>query len=59
MPTIRRTALWLTVTALAATMLPSASASTRTAAAETRPVLFVGNNWEGTADVVASTADLT
>jgi DNA-binding beta-propeller fold protein YncE len=59
MPTIRRTALWLTVTALAATMLPSASAATRTAAAETRPVLFVGNNWEGTADVVASTADLT
>jgi DNA-binding beta-propeller fold protein YncE len=59
MPTIRRTALWLTVTALAATMLPSASAATRTAAAETRPVLFVGNNWEGTAEVVASTADLT
>jgi DNA-binding beta-propeller fold protein YncE len=59
MPTIRRTALWLTVTALAATMLPSASAATSTTAAETRPVLFVGNNWEGTADVVASTADLT
>jgi len=59
MPTPRRTALWLTVAALATTMLPTASASTGTAVAQTRPVLFVGNNWEGTADVVASTADLT
>ena len=59
MPTPRRTALWLTVAALATTMLPTASASSGTAVAETRPVLFVGNNWEGTADVVASTADLT
>ncbi len=59
MPTIRRTALWLTVTALAATVLPSASAATSTTTAETRPVLLVGNNWEGTADVVAPTADLT
>lgn len=59
MPKPRRTALWLTVAALATTMLPPASASTGTAEAQTRPVLFVGNNWEGTADVVASTADLT
>ncbi|WP_020388274.1 YncE family protein [Kribbella catacumbae] len=59
MPKPRRTALWLTVAALATTMLPPASASTGTAGAATRPVLFVGNNWEGTADVVASTADLT
>ncbi|GAA3541237.1 YncE family protein [Kribbella ginsengisoli] len=56
MPKPRRTALWLTVAALATTMLPSAAAST---AAATKPVLFVGNNWEGTADVVAPTADLT
>ncbi|MFI5707586.1 YncE family protein [Kribbella sp. NPDC051620] len=56
MPKPRRTALWLTVAALATTMLPPAAAST---AAETKPVLFVGNNWEGTADVVAPTADLT
>ena len=59
MPTIRRTALWLTVAALATTVLPSANAATSTTAAETRPVLLVGNNWEGTADVVAPTADLT
>lgn len=59
MPKPRRTALWLTVAALATTMLPPANASTGTAVAETRPILFVGNNWEGTADVVASTADLT
>ncbi|GAA0956092.1 YncE family protein [Kribbella koreensis] len=56
MPKPRRTALWLTVAALATTMLPSAAASTAVA---TKPVLFVGNNWEGTADVVAPTADLT
>ncbi|MEV6414019.1 YncE family protein [Kribbella sp. NPDC051718] len=59
MPKPRRTALWLTVAALATTMLPSAAASTGATAAETKPVLFVGNNWEGTADVVAPTADLT
>jgi DNA-binding beta-propeller fold protein YncE len=40
-------------------MLPSAVASTDTAAVATKPVLFVGNNWEGTADVVAPTSDLT
>lgn len=50
-----RTALILTA-ALIATALPTAHASVE---AGVRPVLFVGNNWEGTADVVASTPDLT
>ncbi|MDX6281604.1 MAG: hypothetical protein QOH03_2675 [Kribbellaceae bacterium] len=59
MPTPRRTALCLAVATLATTMLPSAVASTDTAAVATKPVLFVGNNWEGTADVVAPTSDLT
>ncbi|MFC0627396.1 YncE family protein [Kribbella deserti] len=54
----RRTAVWLSAAVLAATTLPAAHASTSASAATTQ-VLFVGNNWEGTADVVASTPDLT
>src|SRR3954447_19341801 len=41
--------LVLTLTVLAVTLLSTASA---TAAAATRPVLWVGNNWDGTADAV-------
>ncbi|TVT42304.1 YncE family protein [Amycolatopsis rhizosphaerae] len=42
---------------LAATALPATGAAN--AAGTLREVLFVGNNWDGTADVVASTSDLT
>lgn len=59
MPKPRRTALCVAVAALATTMLPPAVAATGSTAVATKPVLFVGNNWEGTADVVAPTADLT
>ncbi|MFD0269764.1 YncE family protein [Streptomyces sp. NPDC127106] len=67
---VRRTLLAgcaLAAAALAAgTATPAASASatagaapaSATAPAELREVLFVGNNWEGTADVLASTGNL-
>ncbi|MFI1328991.1 YncE family protein [Streptomyces sp. NPDC020845] len=44
----------------AATAAPSATASgdARTGAAGLREVMFVGNNWDGTADVIKSTGDL-
>ncbi|WAL64949.1 YncE family protein [Amycolatopsis cynarae] len=42
---------------LAATALPATGAAN--AAGALREVLFVGNNWDGTADVVASTSDLS
>src|SRR3954447_19517652 len=41
--------LVLTLTVLAVTLLSTASAP---ASAATRPVLWVGNNWDGTADAV-------
>ncbi|WP_055531668.1 YncE family protein [Streptomyces graminilatus] len=53
-------ALVLTVTAPATTAIAASAAEssgTATAAAGLREVMFVGNNWEGTADVVKSTGD--
>lgn len=43
----------------AVSVLALAPVSSVAAPAALREVLLVGNNWEGTADVVASTADLT
>ncbi|MCX5295062.1 YncE family protein [Streptomyces sp. NBC_00193] len=52
----------LALAALAAGPVPAAGADLSTAAgaaaAGPREVLFVGNNWEGTADVLASTGNL-
>ncbi|KIF00570.1 serine/threonine protein kinase [Streptomyces sp. RSD-27] len=57
-----RLACALALAGLAAALGPAAAASSpaapRAAAAGLREVLFVGNNWEGTADVLASTGDL-
>ncbi|MFF4255784.1 YncE family protein [Streptomyces sp. NPDC001663] len=47
-------ALILTVTAATA-----ATAATDSSAAALREVLFVGNNWDGTADVIKSTGDFS
>ncbi|MGW0336237.1 YncE family protein [Streptomyces sp. NPDC003011] len=49
-------ALVLTVTAPATAATAAAEASD-TSAAALREVMFVGNNWEGTADVIKSTGD--
>jgi DNA-binding beta-propeller fold protein YncE len=43
--------------ALSLTASAAATATPATAAAELRQVMFVGNNWEGTADVIRSTGD--
>lgn len=57
-----RLACALALAGLAAALGPAAAASSPQApppaAAGLREVLFVGNNWEGTADVLASTGDL-
>ncbi|MFF4583478.1 YncE family protein [Streptomyces sp. NPDC001373] len=58
-----RLACALALAGLAAALGPAAAASSpaaapQPAAAGLREVLFVGNNWEGTADVLASTGDL-
>ncbi|MFF4371635.1 YncE family protein [Streptomyces sp. NPDC001594] len=56
-----RLACALALAGLAAGLAPAAAASSPTApptAGGLREVLFVGNNWEGTADVLASTGDL-
>ncbi len=52
-------ALALTVTAPATTAIAATAAedSDTAAAASLREVMFVGNNWEGTADVIRSTGD--
>ncbi|MEU8873706.1 YncE family protein [Streptomyces javensis] len=44
--------------ALAVTGSTAVSASARPKTAELREVMFVGNNWDGTADVIKSTGDL-
>ncbi|UUU26723.1 YncE family protein [Streptomyces sp. DSM 40750] len=43
--------------ALALTGSAAATATPATAAADLREVMFVGNNWEGTADVIKSSGD--
>ncbi|GAA0312992.1 YncE family protein [Streptomyces polychromogenes] len=56
-----RLACALALAGLAAGLAPAAAASAPAApptAGGLREVLFVGNNWEGTADVLASTGDL-
>lgn len=51
-------ALVLTVTAPATTAIAATAAEdSGTSAASLREVMFVGNNWEGTADVIKSTGD--
>ncbi|MEV8532704.1 YncE family protein [Streptomyces sp. NPDC051211] len=50
-----RTVCALAAAALLAALAPAAA---DTPPADLREVLFVGNNWEGTADVLASTGDL-
>ncbi|MFF5444045.1 YncE family protein [Streptomyces sp. NPDC012888] len=50
-----RAACVLAATALFTALTPAAA---ETPAAQPREVLFVGNNWEGTADVLASTGDM-
>ncbi|MFD7263141.1 YncE family protein [Streptomyces sp. NPDC059874] len=59
--TLRTLAALAAATLLAAAVPTAAGAATAAAAAPgdgLREVLFVGNNWEGTADVLASTGDL-
>ncbi|MER6563904.1 YncE family protein [Streptomyces sp. NPDC001027] len=50
-------AVALTVTAPAAFAAAAPAASDSSTAAALREVLFVGNNWEGTADVIKSSGD--
>ncbi|MFI1505389.1 YncE family protein [Streptomyces sp. NPDC020597] len=50
-------AVALTVTAPAAVAAAAPAASDSSTAAALREVLFVGNNWEGTADVIKSSGD--
>ena len=44
---------WLIAAALVAALLPAAVPAAAKPAKKTRDVLFVGNNWDGTADVIA------
>ncbi|MFE5191968.1 YncE family protein [Streptomyces sp. NPDC056628] len=62
MPAIRSRHLCSVTAALALTVAAPATAATAATAAEPSPaalreVLFVGNNWDGTADVIKSTGD--
>ncbi|MBE1602135.1 hypothetical protein H4687_008264 [Streptomyces stelliscabiei] len=45
------------VAALALTATAVATAGPASAAADLREVMFVGNNWEGTADVIKASGD--
>ncbi|UUU28869.1 YncE family protein [Streptomyces sp. CA-210063] len=57
-PRRRRTRhLGAVAAALALTASAAATATPATAAADLREVMFVGNNWEGTADVIKSSGD--
>lgn len=59
MPAIRSRHLCSVVAALALTVTAPATAATAadSSAAALREVLFVGNNWDGTADVIKSSGD--
>ncbi|MEU8755949.1 YncE family protein [Streptomyces chartreusis] len=59
MPAIRTRHLCSVAAALALTVSASATAATAadSSAAALREVLFVGNNWDGTADVIRSSGD--
>ncbi|MGW0496212.1 YncE family protein [Streptomyces sp. NPDC003007] len=60
MPVVRRRHLCSVAAALALTVTAPATAATAASpgsSAALREVLFVGNNWEGTADVIRSTGD--
>jgi DNA-binding beta-propeller fold protein YncE len=57
--TIGRLAAGLTVVAATAVAVGTTQVSADPLPNTLREVLFVGNNWDGTADVVAPTADLT
>lgn len=59
MPAIRTRHLCSVATTLALTVSASATAATAadSSAAALREVLFVGNNWDGTADVIKSSGD--
>lgn len=59
MPAIRTRHLCSVAAALALTVSASATAATAadSSAAALREVLFVGNNWDGTADVIKSSGD--
>ncbi|AVH54946.1 MULTISPECIES: YncE family protein [Streptomyces] len=59
MPAFRTRHLCSVAAALALTVTAPATAATRadTSAAALREVLFVANNWDGTADVIKSTGD--
>jgi DNA-binding beta-propeller fold protein YncE len=57
-PRRRRTRhLGAVAAALALTASAAATATPATAAADLREVMFVGNNWDGTADVIKSSGD--
>jgi YVTN family beta-propeller protein len=59
MSAIRARHVWSIAAALALTATaPAAAAGAPTASAELREVMFVGNNWDGTADVIKSGGDL-
>ncbi len=58
MPAFRSRHLCALAATVALTVTAPATAATAADAAALRQVLFVGNNWEGTADVLKSTGDL-
>ncbi|WP_416962686.1 YncE family protein [Streptomyces sp. Agncl-13] len=57
MPAFRPRHLCSMAAALVLTIAAPATAATADSAAALREVLFVGNNWDGTADVIRSTGD--
>ncbi|MFF8392243.1 YncE family protein [Streptomyces sp. NPDC016172] len=62
MPVVRRRHLCSVAAALALTVTAPATAATAAApgsSAALREVLFVGNNWDGTAEVIRSTGDFS
>ncbi|MET7910045.1 YncE family protein [Streptomyces avermitilis] len=58
MSVLRSRHLLAIAAALALTVGAGATASAQDSAAALREVMFVGNNWDGTADVIKSTGDL-
>jgi DNA-binding beta-propeller fold protein YncE len=57
MPAIRPRHLCSVAAALALTVATPAATATADSAAALREVMFVGNNWDGTADVIKSSGD--